>query len=1162
MPRNADRLVGHLGMARPGSKISTGSGISPGLHKSSVFVYRPPSVRTAASGGSVRMPGSPLAFRLSTRRNSRVSSPHGTGPQRSMLAKEDDFDAIDGLSSSSRKVSIVEGKDGEVEIILEKDEPVIFTIFEAANIDGVQHLSSKNRCTRYTWFLLILIFVCMCFYQIATQAIMFWFTPIATNIAAAYPASIPFPVYRLTYLTGSVVQNRRPKNRTFPLSHVDENSTNVYDKALSNTWDMDAVKFLRNAAHWKARMIIKCNWPNGTRCRTSDFKPLWTLTGLCWALNSDPVNPVHVTGAGPRNALKVLVNIERYERIESCTPKLRTSSLPGLKILIYNQTDVPASSLEGVNVPTGFTMDIPFRMQHRQKLSGRDCIDEVRNDDGSNLNFDSPGNVRTCIIRSYLLEIEKRCNCTMRHAYNPDFNTNNMAFCNVHQYFGCAKEVLKWGFEGGFSNFKCKAPCDEVDYTAWQDMNELPSNIFPKLIDSNDDDDTEDEDLNEEVDDDLDQEHFRCEDNQLLEDVQVNRIKREAHRAFEKQSRYQEDILLRTKRLIQRMRQTSDRLLEMKWGYQNDDFIGVYERLQENVSCYSHMSSRHSDIFNAIRNPQSQGEEFRARQLHNLLDKTDYKLLPDRFKTIGDVKRIYGDRAEEKLKELIKVEEVLKRLHNLYSEDTFNHRLPKVLENRMERVLQLMEQYDNGQLQRRAWAEKMQSRNMKHFFDEDFYEGWYNLVTKDLDQSIIKTISYIEDFLAGNGSFNDTELVTGAVLLFGDSEPERIRIFDEFMDDILKCTLNEIHNYSYFMLDEFRKGMHDFQSAYANLFRKELPQYLENFDFGTKFVQENFAQINVFLHKMNVEHWIQEPTYSVWSLFCDIGGALGLFLGASLLTIIEVAYFVVHNKIYKKLRFWKKDEQESSPTRIRIRPPAHLERVMSAVNRHGSKFHKKKPFRVSSSTTSSEIYQNANEEWEPMLPHTEKISREEQPLEATECAFPPRRKFGSWDTNMRSSTEKEDRHKLLSRTPEAVKLPHNRRSAAASPESNVIQYVDEPERTPTISYSDSTTSSESPKESAIPAIQHSTDSESRGTKTSTGPSFAPGYSPIREEPSDTGLVLDVMDDRSLRDDTSSSTANAAPILFQPAKSVRKSPSSHSAINDKSSPIASEKHSVV
>jgi hypothetical protein len=41
---------------------------------------------------------------------------------------------------------------------------------------------------------------------------------------------------------------------------------------------------------------------------------------------------------------------------------------------------------------------------------------------------------------------------------------------------------------------------------------------------------------------------------------------------------------------------------------------------------------------------------------------------------------------------------------------------------------------------------------------------------------------------------------------------------------------------------------------------------------------------------MNIEIWRQDSTYSIWSLFCDVGGALGLFLGASLLTIIELIY--------------------------------------------------------------------------------------------------------------------------------------------------------------------------------------------------------------------------------------------------------------------------------
>jgi hypothetical protein len=130
----------------------------------------------------------------------------------------------------------------------------------------------------------------------------------------------------------------------------------------------------------------------------------------------------------------------------------------------------------------------------------------------------------------------------------------------------------------------------------------------------------------------------------------------------------------------------------------------------------------------------------------------------------------------------------------------------------------------------------------------------------------------------------------GSVLLFSDSDQEHMTAFAAFMDDILGCTMNDLRNQTATILDEFQKAMHNFQTAYNNLFNKELNDYLNNFAFGTKFVQENFAQVNVFLHKMNIEIWHQDSTYSIWSLFCDVGGALGLFLGASLLTIIELIY--------------------------------------------------------------------------------------------------------------------------------------------------------------------------------------------------------------------------------------------------------------------------------
>lgn len=42
----------------------------------------------------------------------------------------------------------------------------------------------------------------------------------------------------------------------------------------------------------------------------------------------------------------------------------------------------------------------------------------------------------------------------------------------------------------------------------------------------------------------------------------------------------------------------------MKWGWHNNAFIGVYERLQKSIVCYREMSSNNVDFFNAINNLQ------------------------------------------------------------------------------------------------------------------------------------------------------------------------------------------------------------------------------------------------------------------------------------------------------------------------------------------------------------------------------------------------------------------------------------------------------------------------------------------------------------------------------------------------------------------------------
>lgn len=114
-----------------------------------------------------------------------------------------------------------------------------------------------------------------------------------------------------------------------------------------------------------------------------------------------------------------------------------------------------------------------------------------------------------------------------------------------------------------------------------------------------------------------------------------------------------------------------------------------------------------------------QTEERSAYQLQTLLNSTTLK--EEGLKTVNEVRKIFGEKAEIFLKEITKIIEILQRIAKIFDRDNFVHKLPRELD-RIDKVLQYLDQYESGILERRKWAEKMQARFFKHFFDEDFYD--------------------------------------------------------------------------------------------------------------------------------------------------------------------------------------------------------------------------------------------------------------------------------------------------------------------------------------------------------------------------------------------------------------------------------------------------------
>ncbi|XP_035667363.1 acid-sensing ion channel 1-like [Branchiostoma floridae] len=77
-------------------------------------------------------------------------------------------------------------------------------------------------------------------------------------------------------------------------------------------------------------------------------------------------------------------------------------------------------------------------------------------------------------------------------------------------------------------------------------------------------------------------------------------------------------------------------------------------------------------------------------------------------------------------------------------------------------------------------------------------------------------------------------------------------------------------------------------------------------------IREGFIQVTVYFENMKIEHIYETPSYEVENLLGDIGGQLGLWMGISIMTVIELAEFLTDVVIFLTMRR-KKAGQPSPP---------------------------------------------------------------------------------------------------------------------------------------------------------------------------------------------------------------------------------------------------------
>lgn len=86
-------------------------------------------------------------------------------------------------------------------------------------------------------------------------------------------------------------------------------------------------------------------------------------------------------------------------------------------------------------------------------------------------------------------------------------------------------------------------------------------------------------------------------------------------------------------------------------------------------------------------------------------------------------------------------------------------------------------------------------------------------------------------------------------------------------------------------------------------------QQLDNLRDASTEIRQNLLRLNVYLEDLSVVKFKQMPAYGMEDLFADIGGTLGLWMGVSVLTMLELLELVVRLTHLFLRAEWKPGEE-------------------------------------------------------------------------------------------------------------------------------------------------------------------------------------------------------------------------------------------------------------
>ncbi|XP_036369729.1 uncharacterized protein LOC115224697 [Octopus sinensis] len=198
--------------------------------------------------------------------------------------------------------------------------------------------------------------------------------------------------------------------------------------------------------------------------------------------------------------------------------------------------------------------------------------------------------------------------------------------------------------------------------------------------------------------------------------------------------------------------------------------------------------------------------------------------------------------------------------------------------------IKLANDYLNDTISKRRLASMLSSQktnedvnNLKAFFSEVrsrgtlLYDNWKKLSQASV--AIWKSIFTDEDCFEYYNFANITQ--------FQENPDDKINEIERTHEDV-----RNVYDFRHLIGNKDR----DLFQALENIIQV-MNAYKESLKIDDKFLRKNILELAVFYRQLSYEEMRHQIAYNFFSLLCDIGGSMGLFLGASVLTIFEIGEF-------------------------------------------------------------------------------------------------------------------------------------------------------------------------------------------------------------------------------------------------------------------------------